>query len=406
MVFFGSYAAVVAAYGLGLAAVRAGRVPLLLVLAPALLFRLVMLTSSPVFEDDYWRYLWDGHVLSSGVNPYRYAPADDALASLREFNWPRVGFPSVPTVYPPVAEACFAVPWLVGHPTLTTLRCLFIGCEALVVWGLIVLLRKRGRPPAAVLLYAWHPLAIREVAGNCHYEPIVLLLLVLGLYCLDAGRLLAAAAALGATVATKTYALLLAPFWCTLPAWGVLAAVVALAYAPFLGAGRMLVAGMLVMGTRWRFNGGVFEAVRRLMGKGTVPVLGFPVETARLVVVGLFAVAALWVWLRQPRRAPRTAALVLTTAALFSPLCNPWYAVWLLPFLQLESLPSGMALTLLVPASYAWYFNPAWATPAMAVQTLVVGALWLRDAARAGSVKGFAAPRPKDSTVPVLEGTV
>ena len=38
--------------------------------------RLVMFASTPILEDDYQRYLWDGAVTASGHNPYSMSPAD------------------------------------------------------------------------------------------------------------------------------------------------------------------------------------------------------------------------------------------------------------------------------------------------------------------------------------------
>ena len=38
----------------------------------AIVFRLLMLTTDPSLSDDVFRYLWDGHLLTEGVNPYSH----------------------------------------------------------------------------------------------------------------------------------------------------------------------------------------------------------------------------------------------------------------------------------------------------------------------------------------------
>jgi len=38
--------------------------------------RLVFFGSTPVYENDFKRYLWDGAVTASGENPYRFSPAE------------------------------------------------------------------------------------------------------------------------------------------------------------------------------------------------------------------------------------------------------------------------------------------------------------------------------------------
>src|SRR5687767_6013606 len=48
----------------------------------ALLFRLLMLQTTPSLSDDIYRYVWDGRVQQAGINPYRYPPAAIELSDL------------------------------------------------------------------------------------------------------------------------------------------------------------------------------------------------------------------------------------------------------------------------------------------------------------------------------------
>src|SRR4030095_15767435 len=50
----------------------------------ATLFRLSILFFPPYLSDDIYRYIWDGRVQSAGINPYRYIPADESVAKLRD----------------------------------------------------------------------------------------------------------------------------------------------------------------------------------------------------------------------------------------------------------------------------------------------------------------------------------
>ena len=54
------------------------------VLLVAAALRLPLIVSPPFLSTDIYRYVWDGRVQAAGVNPYRYLPADPALASLRD----------------------------------------------------------------------------------------------------------------------------------------------------------------------------------------------------------------------------------------------------------------------------------------------------------------------------------
>ena len=89
------------------------------VLALGLLLRLAMLVSSPALEDDFYRYLWDGGVVSAGYNPYARSPnavfdvnAPEPLQQLAAESGAvieRVNHPHLKTIYPPVAQFWFAV---------------------------------------------------------------------------------------------------------------------------------------------------------------------------------------------------------------------------------------------------------------------------------------------------------
>ena len=96
--------------------------PLTLVLIFAALFRLVLLFSEPIQEDDFYRYLWDGKVVASGLNPYRFTPREVQTDNGKEgplqpyrklaetdahfaLLLSRINHPDVPTLYPPVAQA-------------------------------------------------------------------------------------------------------------------------------------------------------------------------------------------------------------------------------------------------------------------------------------------------------------
>src|SRR3954469_14362057 len=82
------------------------------------------LPAPPRTSDDMYRYAWDGRVQAAGISPYAYPPAAPELAHLRD-GWlfptegackgwglshtgsglcVRMNRPTVPTIYPPVAE--------------------------------------------------------------------------------------------------------------------------------------------------------------------------------------------------------------------------------------------------------------------------------------------------------------
>ena len=89
-----------------------------LVFTMGIFWRVVLLWSTPVLEDDFYRYLWDGAVIAGGMNPYEFAPAQiaapDAPVALQRLAieaggvFERINHPELKTIYPPVAQFWFA----------------------------------------------------------------------------------------------------------------------------------------------------------------------------------------------------------------------------------------------------------------------------------------------------------
>ena len=156
----------------------------------AILFRLILLFSSPSLSDDVYRYIWDGYLLNRGINPYQFpvnSPALDAfttpLRSLVNHSW-------MATPYQPVAQLVFgAVEWIMPQsPKAFQLTALVF--DLLAGWLLSDLLGRFGLPKKNVLIYLWNPLVIIEFAHGAHIDSLMIFLTLLAVWLLvkDAGR--------------------------------------------------------------------------------------------------------------------------------------------------------------------------------------------------------------------------
>jgi len=167
-------------------------------------FRLVLLFSEPIQEVDIYRYLWDGQVVGSGGNPYRYSPhhvlaADshgplpaglERLADLRDRSpttaaiLSRVHFGELTSVYPPVSQAVFALaalltPEQAGLPMhLLVMKSLIVLFDLATLGMLVLLLRQAGLPQEWCLMYAWCPLVLKEFANSGHLDSIAVFLAI------------------------------------------------------------------------------------------------------------------------------------------------------------------------------------------------------------------------------------
>src|SRR5689334_16150431 len=109
--------------------------------------RVYVLLFDPLLSSDIYRYVWDGRVQAAGINPYRYFPADQALAYLRDGAiFPHINRAhTAVTIYPPVAQFFFLIVTRIGE-NVTVMRLALLGCEAVTVAIIALFLRRMNQP--------------------------------------------------------------------------------------------------------------------------------------------------------------------------------------------------------------------------------------------------------------------
>lgn len=322
--------------------------PLWPLLGLALLFRLTLLVSAPSLSDDIYRYIWDGRVQLAGINPYLHAPEAPAVAHLRDGLYNGINHKGVSTIYPPLAQFFFLLVCAL-HPGLLAMKGALVLVELALVLLLVRILRQQGQDERRVLLYAWNPLPIIEVAGSGHLDVLAVSLLLLALYWLEAGRRQAAVwAGAGALLAKFLPALALPLFWRRLQGqrrllWW-LPLLVGLGFLPYAGAGTQLFTGLQAYLLKWRFNDAFFSLVYQLLKD---PALGqdeTALQQAKLLCAALLGLVVLWACWRGGDLY-RVAFAILGAYLLLTPTLHPWYLMWVLPFFVLFPVPAWLYLS-------------------------------------------------------------
>jgi hypothetical protein len=316
-------------------------VGLVLVIAVALALRAIALTHEPLLSDDIYRYIWDGRVQGAGINPYLYVPADPALANLRDAAiFPHINRADYAhTIYPPAAQFFFAAVTRLGESTLV-MRLAMVGCEIVILVLLIDLLRQFNKPITLAIAYAWHPLAVWEIANNGHVDAVMVALVMLGVWLLARYRRLAGGLAIALATLVKPYAIVALPaFWrpwdWKLPL--ATAALIALCYLPYLGAGTgvfgFLSGYIAEEGLQSGHEFWLVLAARSVFGNlpGLVP-LYLAIGAATL---GLLAVRIAFRSDPSPEQTTRDIAVLLMAALFFMSPNYPWYYLVLIPFIPL-----------------------------------------------------------------------
>ena len=183
------------------------------VLWGALILRIAFLPLLPGLTDDLYRYIWDGWLQIEGINPYRFVPENEALTDFQSSQlFHHLNSPSYYSVYPPLAQAVFAfggwvysiVGWKLAYYVL---KCIFTAAE---FGGVLLLSQMTGT--RNLLLYAWNPLVLLEVAGQGHTEGLLVFLIAGLMWAIrkDAGRM--ASVAIAGAGMVKIYPFVLGPF--------------------------------------------------------------------------------------------------------------------------------------------------------------------------------------------------
>lgn len=367
---------------------KAGRPAFTIIFAIGLLARVMMFASTPVLEDDWHRYLWDGASVANGIDPYKFAPAeatprnllgepvdwseDPDLARLQDLTevdftlYTRINYPYYKTIYPPVAQGAFGLAHLLSPFSLNGWRAVLLIVDlssfALILWTLGLF----GRSSLWAGLYWWNPVVILEVFNAGHMDGLIVPFLVIALALAKQNRLGLAVMALAGASAVKLWPVLLAPLLVRRYIFN-LRRLIPLALL-FCGFAFVLLwpqlryvyadpdQGLVAYSETWRRHAFVYS----LLVEGPFRFFGDPVTAARSFVLILVAGGALWLAWRQPQQAkngdqvPMAAGLLAVTALLLflSPTGYPWYQVWLAGLIPFAPRIGYIVLTILAPIYY------------------------------------------------------
>ena len=367
----------------------ADRWTFLIILVCAAGCRLICIFSPPFLSTDIFRYVWDGKVQAAGINPFLYIPADAHLAFLRDLNiYPHINRREYAhTIYPPGAQMLFLLITRFGA-SVRWMKAGIVGLEMLTIWVLVKLLAALGQRREQMLVYAWHPLLIWEVASSGHVDGAALPLIALALLFYVRNKPMATGVALGAATLIKLYPIALFPALYRRSAWrnwkmpAALVGVIAVGYACYLSVGLRVLGFLpdyakeegLESGSRYF----LLTLARHTLHWETLPTVAF-YGFAALLLLGL----ALWAFIRNedsPMSAMRC-AFVLAAALMFLFSSHyPWYYLWLLPLLAV--IPYTPMLYFVTACFYLYTTSLANPGPAMYYMfewlygTTAVLALW------------------------------
>jgi alpha-1,6-mannosyltransferase len=390
-------------------------------IAFGLLFRFSILSAQQIQEDDVYRYLWDGKVFSNNINPFEYSPSEvhnfkelriqnpetyyevynerneRELEQLAELKWEsprsikfleRVNHPSVPTIYPPMAQYVFRTVHFFQPDSILAMRLAFLIFDVLALFFIIGILGNLGLNINMSGVYFWCPLIIKETFNSTHLDIIGISFLCGSIYFLVHKRHTLAAFFLALGFLGKLYPAILFPLYIQacfqqgkkseknpwrIPILNTLffVGIIILGYIPFMGIGLHMFDGLKAYSLYWQSNDSIFACFLFLFKSlpGDLSSITFlsnslPVFLSKVTVVCILMGVLIWLLLKNtplakdPQVFLKQFFMLMALVFLLSPIQNPWYLCWVVPFLCLFPSRSWILLTGLVGLYYLdFYFD-------------------------------------------------
>jgi len=328
----------------------------------SIIFRISLLPSEPtVLSKDMYRYIWDGRVQQNGINPYQYPPGADELENMRDNRiFPNINRKDDLTLYPAGAQVFFRIFHALVGDSVIGFKGIMVFLDTLTVLVLIALLRHHGLNLSRIIIYAWNPLVIFEIAYSGHLEGLTVFLMVAALYLSAIHNKIAGVFMLALAAAIKLYpALLLAAFLnrgARIKGLITFFLTTLLLYLPFWGAGRKI-SGFLPVYLKnpyESFNLGLKNLLMRL-----IP--GLDYYLLSLIFIMVLGIVGLVVFLKNKEDIEISWYAYILTGCLMILMpasLHPWYVILIIPFLAIYPSTAWLIFSCTVTLSYLKYTSP------------------------------------------------
>jgi len=284
---------------------------------------LILFAGYPLFENDHFRYLWEGKVFLQGLNPYLNAPNSPLLSHLvfegKEF----IGFKSLTSIYPPLGLLWMGLGGLIGSKGGLFL---LMGLNALLVYFLFTrLLQWKVRPLHLALVF---PYFQKEFIQSIHIDLLAFMFIFLFLTVRQSRAKMLLLIAMSYWV--KILGILALPivffrdekkgplFWISAAL-----VVLSLPLVFYFYIGDMT--GPSAFGSKWVWMPGFYTILTRVMG-----VAGSSARAFSLMAFVVYLLFVLFHFRFKNKNELNFLYLVFLGVMFFSPVYNAWYAIWFL----------------------------------------------------------------------------
>lgn len=338
--------------------------------------RLILIPSSPILEDDFYRYLWDGAVTANEFNPYVFSPLQvqekdpavpEKLIKLADQSGEiieKINHPKIKTLYPTMSQIIFAFSYYLFPWSVTGWKFIMLIGDLLMLFFLIRILRELNLPITFVAIYWLNPIILHEFFNTGHYDLFALLFTAISIYYFFRYEYVTASITLALAVGFKLWPVLIFPFYLrklynqklkllfSLLAFSIFVIII---FIPVFRAGIDENFGFMKYAANWINNAGFYSLLTLSIDWFTTTFKIYYVCAdcvARWITILLILITVLWL-IRKPFNSNRdlTDKILLVIAVMFliSPTQFPWYYTWLILPLVFSPKFSLLMYVFLIP---------------------------------------------------------
>lgn len=178
------------------------------------LFCLPLSLAAPLFSRDVYSYIAIGEMLTQGINPYVFGPAELSSLSVVDVSpdWRSTATPYGPA-HLVLLQLCSQLAGNSIFAAVVIQKTLAVALWGALIWSLLRIAKKTSAP-ASFMLWAStaNPLMVIHLVGGMHSEVIVCALLMLAVLAALSGRVLVAGLVLGCAISVKATIIVALPF--------------------------------------------------------------------------------------------------------------------------------------------------------------------------------------------------
>ena len=311
-----------------------------------LVFRLIILISTPNLSQDFYRFFWDGQLILNGFNPYLNTPNQIIISKL-------ISFPEMNEIYelmgslsqnnysnyPPIHQIITFLALLITDKSIITsiisLRLILILFDLGILFYGIKLLRNLKKTKNIIFIYFLNPLVILELIGNLHLEGVMIFFMILSFYHLYRKKEIYSGIFLGLSILTKLIPLIILPLFLyrlglkkSIRFIATITGVIFTGFAPFINFKSLInySKSINLWFSNFEFNASIYYALKEIFKGFNIRLIDYMVY---VIPISILIVLTYLISMKKNKTQDilTQSLIILTTYLFISTTIHPWYII-------------------------------------------------------------------------------